>query len=50
MLSLFEHIFLIISYSLCCKSNSFLLFFNLHPDVQNRVWEDFTGVLVTPSE
>ena len=49
MLSLFEHIFLIISYSPCCKSNSFLLFFNLHPDVQNRVWEDFTGVLVTPS-
>ena len=49
MLSLFEHIFLIILYSPCCKSNSFVLFFNLHPDVQNRVWEDFTGVLVTPS-
>jgi hypothetical protein len=49
MLSLFEHIFIIISYSLYSKSNSSLFPFNLHPTVQNPVWENVTGVLVTPS-
>ena len=50
MLSLCEHIFIIIPYSLYSKSNLLLLPFNLHPTVQNPVGEIVTGVLVTPSE
>jgi hypothetical protein len=49
MLLLFEHIFIIIPYSLYSKSSSSLFPFNLHPTVQNPVWENVTGVLVTPS-
>jgi hypothetical protein len=49
MLSLFEHIFIIISYSSYSKSNSPLLPLNLHPTAQNPVWENVKGLLVTPS-
>ena len=49
MLSLEEHIFIIISYSLYSKSNLYLLLFNLHLTVRNPVWANVIGVLVTPS-
>ncbi len=45
-----EHIFIIIPYSLYSKSNSSLRPFNLHPVVQNLVWENVIGLLVTPSD